>query len=415
MMRWEVMIVDGPDAGRKFQVPPDRPLLIGRGSASDTKINSAHVSRIHCHLELEGASLKLSDAGSQAGTFWKGSRIDEPKRLGHGDEFQIGPVRLRIVSDNPLDAATVHGSAVTEPAVAAANADPFGLIDTDLHGFHIKAVAAFGRSGVIYRAARQADDQLTAFKVFHLHLMNHDEQRERFIRAMRTMLPIQHPHIVRIYNAGRRGPLCWIAMEWVSGVNVKTLIERIGVANALEWEEVWRVATHVGRALEQACKLHIIHRNITPTNILRRDHDKAYLLSDLHLAKALDETDASQLTRPGAVLSELAYMAPEQLLTPDQITWKVDQYSLGCTLYALLTGRPPHLVESVSDLLRELRAAEVAPVRFRRPGVYEPFEDIVLKMLRRNPAERYDTPAELLRALKEVGRRRCLDADWNSM
>ncbi len=131
-------------------------------------------------------------------------------------------------------------------------------------------------------------------------------------------MPVRNPHIVRLLRAGRHRQLCWVAMDWISGSNLSEIIEWIGIRGALDWKDIWRVAVHVGRALVEAEKRKLVHRNVTPTNILRRDQDKAYLLTDLVFAKALSETAAAQLTRPGELVGELAYLAPELISIPWQ-------------------------------------------------------------------------------------------------
>ncbi len=105
-------------------------------------------------------------------------------------------------------------------------------------------------------------------------------------------------------------------MDWISGSSLSEIIELIGIRGTLEWKDIWRVAVHVGRALAEAEKRKLVHRNVTPTNILRRDKDKAYLLTDLVFAKALEETAAAQLTRPVNLWGNLLTWHPSSLPVP---------------------------------------------------------------------------------------------------
>ena len=161
---------------------------------------------------------------------------------------------------------------------------------------------------------------------------------------MKTMLPIRHPNIVRLYNAGKKGPVCWAAMEFIEGESLTKVIDRIGIQGMLDWHEVFRLAVQIGRALQEASEHKIIHRNVTPTNILRRTSDKTCLLGDLMLAKGLEGTTAQQITQPGQLIGDLAYMSPERT-QPDAVAdCRSDLYGLGATLYALLAGavaKPP--------------------------------------------------------------------------
>ena len=137
---------------------------------------------------------------------------------------------------------------------------------------------------------------------------------ERFVRAMKTMMPIRHKNIVRLYYAGKKGPLCWAAMEYIDGENLAQVISRIGVRGMLDWKEVFRVAVDVCRALDESHRQKILHRNVTPNNILRRNSDKTCLLADLMLAKALEGTLAKQVTQPGQMIARIC-TAWEQLYT----------------------------------------------------------------------------------------------------
>ena len=134
---------------------------------------------------------------------------------------------------------------------------------------------------------------------------------QRFVRAMKTVLPLRHPNLVTLYGAGKTGPYCWAAMEYVEGESMKQVIQRVGVAGMLDWRYGYRVAVHIARALDHAHGQTIIHRNVTPTNILFRTADKTAQLGDLMLAKALEGNLAQQITRPGELVGDVAYMSPE--------------------------------------------------------------------------------------------------------
>ena len=153
---------------------------------------------------------------------------------------------------------------------------------------------------------------------------------QRFIRAMKTMLPIKHENIVALYNAGKAGRYAWVAMEYVDGESLTQVIQRIGAAGMLDWQNAFRVAVHIGRALECADEHKIIHRNIMPANILLT-HDKIAKLGDLMFAKALEGTAAEQITRPGQLVGELAYMSPERTRGTSDIDGRSDLYGLGAT------------------------------------------------------------------------------------
>jgi serine/threonine-protein kinase len=180
----------------------------------------------------------------------------------------------------------------------------------------------------------------------------------------------------------------------------------------LDWREVWRVAVHIGRALAEAYSRKIIHRNVTPTNILRRHKDKVCLLGDLMLAKALEGTLAKQVTQPGQLVGDVPYMSPERTRDSDAVDCRSDIYGLGAMLYALMTGKPPFESSSLPELIRMVReAAPVEPKQYQL-SINELFQDLVLKMISKKPEDRFETPRHLLRELDRIGKYNSLEADF---
>src|SRR5262249_47160190 len=154
------------------------------------------------------------------------------------------------------------------------------------------------------------DNRPVALKVLLPEFSSDEDDMQRFIRAIKTMLPLEHPNLVKLYGAGKTGQSCWVAMEYIAGENLQQVIDRIGVAGMLDWRHAFRVAVDVARALEHAHGESIIHRNVTPTNILRDATSKTCKLGDLMLAKALEGAMAKQITQPGQIIGDVAYMSP---------------------------------------------------------------------------------------------------------
>jgi len=202
-------------------------------------------------------------------------------------------------------------------------------------------------------------------------------------------------------------------MEWVDGASLREIIDLIGIQGTLDWKDLWRIAVHIGRALCEAEKSKIVHRNVTPTNILRRNHDKSYLLTDLMFAKALEETDAAMITRPGDIFGELQYLAPERMTNPMLADCRSDQYSLGVTLYVLATGRSPFQSHDVAALLQQMATTRPDPPANAAIGFDERFSDLIMRLVSKDPDARYSTSVELLKDLSRVGKFGGLEADWS--
>ena len=427
--KWNIVVTDGPDQGQIYPVSQHSGLVIGRGSDSDTKIRDPRLSRVHCELVASGDHWNLLDRGGSGGTFVDEVRIDGSHPISIGSKIRIGDSELQLRRANPLDADTVApapsaGDAESSTGKlpsdgAASHAKPLGVTKiAQLEGevflrFRLEKMIVMGQNSVMFKAIDTKYGRAVAVKILKPQMVTTEAQKERFIRAMRTMLPVKHPNIVRTRKAGRTGPYCWAAFDWVTGISVRELIDRIGVSGMLDWKEVWRVGVHIGRALQEAEKHQIVHRNVTPSNLIRRDGDRAFLLTDLIFARALEYTDAPQLTRPGDVVGDLGYMAPERILDSTCVDARSDQYSLGATLYALLTGQPPYVAMGIADLVEKFRSTvPAAPGKFQM-GLDERFCDVVMKMLSPSLDGRYSSPTMLLHDLKRVGTLAGIEADWS--
>ncbi|MEL7338822.1 MAG: serine/threonine-protein kinase, partial [Planctomycetota bacterium] len=242
-MKYQVTITSGPDNGRTFPVDAGRSLSIGRGQASDTQINDPRMSRVHCRIEWEGGGLRLVDAGSSSGTRVDGQVIDSvPLKV--GQSFSAGESTLRLDAASQAEAATMAGAI---PGVASGDAEPASaadlkkLVGQSFSDFRLDSVLTVGKSGLVFRGTDTAKDRPVAVKVLTPNFTASEEQRDRFVRAMKTMLPLKHPNIVRIYQAGKKGPYCWAAMELIDGESLAAVIERTGIEGMLDWKDVWRV------------------------------------------------------------------------------------------------------------------------------------------------------------------------------
>lgn len=422
-----LVVIEGVGVGQKYFLQTDRVLVVGRGSNSDTKIRDPQVSRVHCEVHLDNGVCRVKDLSGGESYINQQCIIDQCV-LREQDRLTVGSTTLELAVISELDAPT-DSSERTQSAESGEESlgqNDDGLLPprltlqkiADLEGhvflrFQLDELISVGKNSMVFRAVDTKYGRQVAIKILKPQMVSNDTQQQRFIRAMRTTLPIKHPHIVRTRKAGKTGSYCWAAYEWVDGISVAELIESIGVNGALDWKEVWRVAVHISRALQEASRQMIVHRNLTPANLIRRGVDKAYLLTDLIFARALEYTDAPQLTRPGDVIGELGFTAPERIFDTTNVTEKSDQYSLGATLYALLTGEPPHVASSVGELVERFRNEE--PVKPSQRGVVidEDFEAVMMRMLAKSPERRFETIDTLLRRLDEVGARHSIDADWS--
>ncbi len=404
-MLGQLLVIAGPDQGRSFNLEEGKSLLVGRGRNTETKLKDPQVSRVHFQINAEGKKLVLLDSGSTSGTVVNGKRVSQHE-LKQGDIIQIGGTQLRLHLEGSADASTVVVPNPTPKPILERAEQLSELVGQQLSRYRIESTIAKGQSGMVFKAKDTKEDEVVvALKVLWPEFSRNDEEMQRFIRAMKTMLPIRHPNLVTLYGAGKTGDHCWIAMEFVEGESLKQVIQRIGTAGMLDWRNALRVGVHVGRALHFAEQHQIIHRNIKPDNILVRSSDKVTKLGDLMLAKALEGTMAEQITRPGELIGDVAYMSPERTRGGTaMIDSRSDLYSLGATLYALLTGRPPFDAGSLPETIMKIRQEEPVKPKKYQLSIPEQFEGVVLKMLAKRPDDRFENAGDLVEELERVAK-----------
>ena len=401
-MRARLVVVAGPDQGREFPLEEGVTLLVGRGQDTGTKLTDPQASRVHCRVTADGGRFRLADAGGATGTRVNGKSVAEHD-LKPGDLIQLGSTQLRLEADVHEQSTMMARpeEAKTPQAPAAQVAE---LTGKTLSHYEIGPAMAKGRTGMVFRARDAKVDRPVALKVLWPEFTTHDEEVQRFIRAMKTMLPIRHENLVELIGAGKSGPHCWIAMELVEGESLTKVIHRIGTVGMLDWQYALRVAVQVARALEVAHEHHVIHRNVTPENVLIREADGVAKLGDLMLAKATEGMLAKQVTRPGELIGALAYMSPERTRGDVAADTRSDIYGLGATVYALLTGRPPIEGSSLPETIAKIRTAEPTRPKKYQLSIPDLFEGAVMTMLAKRPEDRFQTPTEVLRDLARVAK-----------
>jgi serine/threonine protein kinase len=402
-MAFQLSFLGGQEKGRTVDLTEGQTVVLGRGEDCDIQLADPRASRVHCRLEVSHDAVVLIDAGSTWGTKLNGNAVKQ-QRLKPGDIFELGETQIRLGSGSDTKQTLPPGVAKT-PKSGGGKTNALGkLVGTTLVRYAIISVIDSGRSGTVFRATDTKYDRPVALKVLWPELTHDDREVDRFVRAIKTMLPIQHENIVRLFGAGVSDGYCWMAMELVEGESLADVIKRIGVGGMLDWESVLRAAVQITQALEVASENKIVHRNITPSNVLIRSKDRVAKLADLMLAKALEGPMAQSVTRAGELVGELPYMSPEQTTGQTDLDCRSDLYNLGATCYRLLTGHTPAEGKNAADTIRKIQSeVPVKPTKYQL-SIPPLFEGVVLKMLAKNRDQRFENPTVLLKELKRVAK-----------
>ncbi|HQU44821.1 MAG TPA: protein kinase [Pirellulales bacterium] len=256
-----------------------------------------------------------------------------------------------------------------------------------------------GGMGTVYLAQNRMMDRHEVLKVISKALLDRPGALERFQQEIRSAAKLAHPNIVAAYQVLRLGDLLVFAMEHVAGRDLGQVVKGRGylpVANAALY--VQQVALGLQHAFEKG----MVHRDIKPNNLMLAVEGKKHIVKilDFGLARVTSEKDAMPgLTQSGQMLGTPDFIAPEQILDAHKADIRADIYSLGCTLYYLLSGRPPFHATSLYEVLEAHHKREPTPLNLARPDVPMELAAVVAKMMAKQPARRYQTPAEVARAL----------------
>jgi TolB-like protein/Flp pilus assembly protein TadD/predicted Ser/Thr protein kinase len=253
-----------------------------------------------------------------------------------------------------------------------------------------------GRGGMatVYLAQDLKHERPVALKVLRPALAM-SMGADRFRREITTAARLQHPHILSVHDSGETEGLLWYTMPYVRGESLRDRLKREG---RLPLEEALRITSEAGRALDYAHREGVIHRDIKPENILMT-LDGDTLVADFGIARALGSPSESRLTQAGLALGTPAYMAPEQATGERGVDARTDQYSLAVVCYEMLTGRPPFEGTTGAAIIARRFTAPMPAVRAQRPEVPEAVERALERAMALDPAHRFASVAEFVRAL----------------
>jgi serine/threonine protein kinase len=251
-----------------------------------------------------------------------------------------------------------------------------------------------GGMGRVYLARDSRLNRRVALKILSPERVNNPRAIARFQREARVGAQLQHENLVRIYDEGESNGKCYLVMEYIDGKTIGALIAENGRIDSVTSA---RLARQVALGLEHAHQKGMIHRDVNPYNILVTREGVAKL-ADLGLA--IDLSEEAQVTRDGATVGTFDYVSPEQARHSRSVDTRSDIYSLGCTLYHMLSGQVPFPSPSLPEKLFGHQAVEPESLAMLVSDLPEGLIRVVGRMMRKTPDERYATPREVAQALE---------------
>ena len=268
-------------------------------------------------------------------------------------------------------------------------------------GYRLEEQIGEGGMAVVFRAYDSRLDRYVALKIMAPGLALDDAFRQRFIRESRAAAAVDDPHIIPVFEAGEENGVLFIAMRFVRGGDVRSLLDREG---PLPPGRATEILSQVASALDSAHARGLVHRDVKPANMLLdastdRDRPDHVYLSDFGLTKT--SLAGTGLTSTGQFLGTLDYVAPEQI-EGRPVDGRTDQYALACAAFELLTGAPPFRRDQGVALMYAQVSESPPLLSSRRAGLPRRADDILNRALAKAPADRYATCREFTAALRRV-------------
>src|SRR4051812_366975 len=255
--------------------------------------------------------------------------------------------------------------------------------------------------GVVWLASEEnGQSRRAALKVLPEDLAHNSEIRERFLREAKYAERVKHPNIAEVYGAGDQDGNLWLAMRYLEGTDLSSIIRRGG---PLQPRQALSITGQVAAALDEAHKSGLLHRDIKPANVMIASDDgteRAYVI-DFGLGKA-PQTDEQGLTKPGQFVGTIDYTAPEQITQTQELDGKVDEYSLACLFYEMLTGEVPFPKKRDVEVIMAHVGEAPPKASEKRDGLPTTVDDVIAKGMAKEPGDRYESCTAFFEAASEA-------------
>jgi hypothetical protein len=317
--------------------------------------------------------------------------------------FEAGSFLGKLAPERVADELALYQTAdenqCVTPVGAPANGDLDFLLPTDKAGvlgrlghYDIHEVIGRGGMGIVLKAFDGKLHRMVAIKVMAPVLAASPSARQRFIREAQASAAVRNDHVIDIYAVDEGNDPPFLVMEYISGVSLQERLDRNGL---LKLAEILRIGMQIASGLAAAHAQGLIHRDVKPANILLENGVERVKITDFGLARAVD--DAS-LTQSGVVAGTPHYMSPEQS-RGEAVDQRSDLFSLGSVLYVMCTGRAPFRASGSMAVLKRVCDEPAPPLREANPQIPDWLAAIVDKLHAKNPADRFQSAAEVAELL----------------
>ncbi len=369
-----LVVEKGAQKGRSIKIDKTSAVVVGRGNAADLQIDDPMTSRKHFSVEHKQGGYYVTDLGSANGTYLNGEKVEESV-LEIGDMLQAGEVLLSFLADQ----STLKHDTVTGQKIA---------------GYLIEERIGRGAMGTVYKAVQLSLDRTVALKILARELVSDKNFIDMFVSEAQNAGQLNHPNIVQVYDVGNYKSIYYFSMEYMGGGSVYDLVNREG---ALPFDRALGLAIDSARGLVYAEKRGLVHRDIKPDNLML-GVDGTAKIGDLGIARRVH---AGTTVAEEGIFGSPHYMAPEQAQGL-KVDCRTDIYSLGATMYHILSGKTPFSGRSPQEIILKQINEQPRELLEVNPLVPPEVAGVVGKCMCKDPEGRYATSKDLLQELNEL-------------
>jgi serine/threonine protein kinase len=398
------------EARGAVELPRQGVMTIGSAEKkADVHLSGQGVADVHCAIgRIKGGGWALKDLGSEGGTFVNGERVQQ-RRLEEGDLVLVGSRRLRVVDpEQPsprAEPARVEpaAKAVPKPSAPSEPAMPKPITATQVaaqtlpqvRGYRVERQLGRGGMGEVYLAVQESLDRKVALKVLSSKLSADADFVRRFQAEAKAAAALNHPNVVTVHDVWEESGRHFLAMEFMDHGELETRVAR---GSRIAVKEVLEVLSDMAKALVYAEHKGIVHRDIKPANLMQNAVGTTKL-ADLGLATHL-EAEATESDNK-KIFGTPHFISPEQA-RGEKVDGRSDLYSLGATIYRLLSGHTPFEGATTRDILRGHFFDQPKPLAELASDVPPELARIVHKLLEKKPDDRYPSASALLHDVERL-------------
>ena len=417
-MAVSLSVTKGPAKGKAFTFTEHDTFLFGRmPDCHATFPDDTQVSRHHFILEACPPKASLRDFGSLNGTQVNGKKCGESPEQGakrqypavdlkNGDIIEAGQTTISVAIAKPVGKPAVNAGIQPGDLSELSPEDLFALVFGGAHdpgllkipGFAIEKELGRGGFGAVYQARREKDGTRVAIKVMLSQTDATEDAVQRFKREMEVNRQLDHPNIVRFIESGSHQGAFYFVMELCDGGSLMDLFNKNRGPLTPE-----QLMPHALKALEGLAFAHTkgyVHRDLKPCNILI--HKSVARVSDFGMSKSFQMAGLSGMSMTGKTAGTPVFMPPEQIVNFKYVKPVSDVFSMGATMYFLLTGEFPFDFPSKRDPMDVILNDAVVPIRTRIAAIPKPFASVIDTAVTKKHKDRYPDAGALLSALKKA-------------